>query len=93
MNIGVIGEAYGNYGRFGSFAFMFVFGLFLNIIFKFVIKIIIKTPIIIFFIPMLFQQVIKAEGDFFIVLNHIVKAGVFIYAIYWCLSKIYKLKV
>ena len=93
MNIGVIGEAYGNYGRFGSFAFMFVFGLFLNIIFKFVIKIIIKTPIIIFFIPMLFQQVIKAEGDFFIVLNHIVKAGVFIYAIYWGLSKIYKLKV
>lgn len=92
MGISVLGEAYGNYGTFGASIFMFLFGLFLNISWLIVNRIILKYPLIIFFIPMLFQQVIKAENDFFVVLNHLVKSSIFILFIYVGLSKFYKLR-
>jgi len=62
MNISVLGEAYGNYGRSGGFIFMFLFGLFLNISYLIIIKIIINNPLIVFFIPMMFQQVISTSN-------------------------------
>ncbi len=93
MNISVLGEAYGNYGRVGAFVFMFLFCLFLNFSTLLVNKIIIKKPLVIFFIPMIFQQVIKAEGDFFIVLNHLVKSSIFVVIIYIVLSQFFRLKV
>lgn len=93
MNISVLGEAYGNYGSYGGLVFMFIFGLFLNAAWLLTVKIIRKHPLMLFFVPMLFQQVIKAENDLFIVINHLIKAGLFVFVIYFTLSKFYNLKI
>lgn len=93
MNISVIGEAYGNYGSFGAMIFMFIFGFFLNLFWRAVVFIIRKHPLVVFFIPMIFQQAVKAENDLFIVLNHIIKAGIFVFMVYFALSKVYSFKL
>ncbi len=93
MNLSTLGEAYGNYGQQGSFIFMFIFGLFINITFLAITNIVKKNTIIIYFIPMLYQQTIKAENDFFISLNHIVKSSIFIFASYMAIKTFFKLNL
>ncbi len=92
MNLSVLGEAYGNYGREGAFLFMFLWGFFLNISFFLVLKIIQRKAIVIFFIPMIYQQVIKAENDFYTSLNHLVKSSIFVFILIIGLSMIFDLK-
>jgi hypothetical protein len=93
MGTSVLGEAYANYGAFGGIVFMFFFGIFFNLTWVIVKKIIVKHPLILFFIPMIFQQAIKAENNLFVVLNHIIKSGFFILLLYFGLSIIYNFKL
>lgn len=92
MNISVLGEAYANYGKNGIW-FMFVFGLFLNLSYKFILRQIIKTPTLLFFLPIIYLQVIKAETDFATVLNHFVKSSVFVWMLYYSLRKFLNIKI
>lgn len=93
MNLSILGEAYANYGQ-GAFLFMFVFGFFLNYSYYFVKKLIVKgKPTLLFFIPIIYLQVIKAETDFVTVLNHLIKASVFVWIIYFGLRKFLNIKM
>jgi len=92
MNLSILGEAYGNYGALGAYLFMFIFGLFLNFTFIVVVKLVLKYPLLIFFIPVIYQQVIKAENDFFIVLNHLVKASVFVFLVYFISTRFFNVR-
>ncbi len=92
MNISVIGEAYANFGKSGII-FMFVFGLFINFSYNIILKIINKKPSLLFFIPLIYLQVIKAETDFVTVLNHLIKASIFVILVYWSFKHFFGIKL
>jgi hypothetical protein len=92
MNISILGEAYANYGKQGIW-FMLVFGFFLNITYAMILKQIIKTPTLLFFLPIIYLQVIKAETDFATVLNHFIKASIFVWMVYFGLRKFLNIKI
>ncbi len=91
MNLSILGEAYANFG-YNAIFFMFIFGLFLNYSYAVIKKKIIIRPTLLFFIPIIYLQVVKAETDFVTVLNHLVKASIFVVLIYWGLKTFFKIK-
>ncbi|MBN2891863.1 MAG: hypothetical protein JXL97_08355 [Bacteroidales bacterium] len=93
MGLGLLGEAYANYGIRGGAFFMLMIGLFYNFFLSRIYKIALKHPAIIFFIPLLFLQVVKAETDFSVILNHLIKASVVVWAIFFGLRKFFKIKI
>ena len=87
MGTSIIGEAYANYGFIGSYIFMFIWGAFLAYGFSKLIKYSRKRPIIVAFIPLVFLQVIKAETELAVVLNHFVKSSVLVFGFLWMAEK------
>lgn len=93
MGVGIIGEAYGNFGVVGSYWFMliwgFILGLYLFLLFK-------KSndyytlPL---WIPVLFLQVVKAETDFYTVFNHLFKSTILVLAVLYFIRKKYRLAI
>jgi len=75
MDIGQMGEAYANFGVFGGIIFMFLLGLFLNWVVTFLERKSLKYPDLLFWVPLIFLQSIKAETDVAIILNHITKTA------------------
>jgi len=74
MDISQVGEAWANFGYTGGIVFMFFLGLFFNwVLFK-LEKLFIKYPDLIFWFPLIFFQVVKAETSMVTILNHMVKA-------------------
>jgi len=87
MGTSILGEAYANFGNTGAYIFMFIWGAFLAWGFGRLIKYGRKYPIIIVFIPMIFLQVIKAETELVVVLNHFVKSLILVFAFLWFARK------
>jgi hypothetical protein len=86
VNIGPVGEAYGNFGTGGGIIYMFFFGLFIGWAYVLVFKVSRKTPLIILWIPLLFFEVTYAmENDTLQALNSLIKAAVFL----WLLNKLF----
>lgn len=75
MDLSTIGEAYANFNVFGGIIFMFLWGLFLNLIIQFILNKAFNYPTLLLWIPFLFLQVVKAETDFATALNHLTKAA------------------
>lgn len=92
MNLSILGEAYANFGQ-NAIWFMFLFGLFLNYSYAIIKKKIIKSPTLLFFIPIIYLQVVKAETDFVTVLNHLIKASIFVALVYWGLKTFFKVRL
>ena len=93
MGLSLLGEAYANYGIYGGAFFMFLIGLFYNLFITKIYKIAKKHPAIIFFIPLIFLQVVKAETDFSVIINHLFKASVAVWMIFWGLKTFFKIKI
>ncbi len=93
MGLSLLGEAYANFGIGGGIFFMFIIGLFYNYFIFFIYKIAVKHPAIIFFIPLIFLQVVKAEIDFSVILNHLVKASVAVWMIFWGVKNVFGVKI
>lgn len=93
MGISVLGEAYGNYGRMGAFVFMGIWGAFLVIFYNGIIRISKKLPSIILWIPIIFLQVLKAETEFLVVFNHLIKASIVVFLFFWIGTKTMKWKL
>lgn len=93
MGLGLIGEAYANYGINGGVFFMFVIALVYNIFFVIIYKIAIKHPTLIFFLPLIFLQVVKAEIDFSVILNHLVKATIIVWFFYFSINKFTRIRL
>ena len=74
MDISQVGEAYANFGTTGGIIFMLLLGLFFNWIIKFITRWSNNYPDLIFWIPLIFLQVVKAETSLVTVLNHLTKA-------------------
>ncbi len=74
MTIGVLGDFFINFGREGSFLGLFIFGALVSrLLYSFVKKYVIDDPINFVWIPFLFSYLIRANNDFYIVINSFVK--------------------
>jgi hypothetical protein len=74
MSIGVLGDFYINFGRTGSFFMLFVFGAFLAKMYNFFLrKYVLPDPINIIWLPFILSYLIRANNDFYIFFNGMVK--------------------
>ena len=89
MNIGVIGEAYANYGVNGGIVFMFCIGLFFNLALYILLRYAKKNYEVFLWIPFLFLYVVKAEDDFATMINQFVKAIFVMYFIFMIIKRLY----
>ncbi len=93
MNLSIIGEAYGNFGTTGGIVFMFILGLIYNLTIVLIIKLSHKNPTLILWLPLLFFQVIKAETDFAIVINHLVKSAIVVWLVFFVSKSLFKIRM
>ena len=93
MGISLIGEGYANFGELGGAVFMFIWGVFLLLYWRKLFKLNSNHPIIVFFIPLLFLQVVKAETEFLVVFNHIVKASFTVWLFFIICRRFLNLKI
>lgn len=92
MGMSVVGESYVNFGVFGGIVTIGFWGIFLSFVWKQLYLISLRKPFFIFFLPLIFLQVIKAETEFASVLNHLTKTIIFIFIFIWLLKFFYKIK-
>ncbi len=93
MGLSPLGEAYANFGIDGGILFMFCLGLFYNLYMMIIIRLSATYPSLILWLPLLFLQVVKAETDFVVVLNHLVKASMVVAIIIFSIRKIASIKI
>jgi hypothetical protein len=87
MGISLAGEGYANYGRWGGILFMFCWGLFIGWFWSKLSGWSNIYPTLLVWSPILFLQVVKAETEFVVVLNHLIKASVLIFGLLWFIRK------
>lgn len=78
MGLSVIAEFYANYGVVGAWIAMFLYGLTLALIIKFIIVVLgSNSPLILLWFVLFFFQVVKAETELIKITNHLFKAIIF----------------
>ncbi|MHA6249253.1 hypothetical protein ACXYMU_15025 [Pontibacter sp. CAU 1760] len=90
MNISLLGEGYGNYGRNGGIIFMFLIGIVFSLILRVLLVKSVLHPTYIFWIPFLYLQVIKAETDLATTLNYLFKATIIMFIVFYGFRKVLK---
>ena len=93
MNIGPVGEAYGNFGKFGGIVFMFFYGLTFNYFLNIVLGYVKSRPTWILWLPFLFLYAIGTETDIVSTVNYIVKSLVFLFLLRVLLFEIFKIRL
>ena len=83
MGISIIGEAYGNFNVLGGIIFMGIWGLFLAVFWRFLLKKARNNLLLLAFLPIIFLQVVKAETELVVVLNHLIKASIVVFLFFW----------
>ena len=91
MTIGVLGDFYINFGVMGSFIMLFVFGAVIARLLYFFIKtFVLKDPIYIVWIPFMFSYLIRANNDFYMVFNCLVKGFLIFLFVDFIIKRIWK---
>lgn len=93
MNVSLIGEGYGNYGKNGGIVFMFCIGVLYSLILRFFFVKSRDNPTILFWIPFLFLQVVKAETDLTTTLNYLVKATIVMGIVFFTFKRVLKVEI
>jgi len=93
MNIGPIGEAYGNFDRIGGIVFMFFYGLFFNLALSILLKKGENRPTIICWLPYLFFYAVGVETDVMSTTNSLVKGVVFMLITFWAFKRFFKIQL
>jgi len=74
MSIGIVGDFYINFGRAGSYIMLFIFGAVIaKLLHYFITRYVLFDPINIIWVPYLLSYLIRANNDFYIFLNCLVK--------------------
>jgi hypothetical protein len=82
MTIGVLGDFYINFGRVGSFVGLFIFGAIVSrLLYGFIKNHVLDDPINLVWIPFLFSYLGRANNDFYIVINSLVKGYIIFLAV------------
>jgi hypothetical protein len=84
-NVGPLGEAYGSFGPAGGMTYMFFLALFIRWGYRLIFKLSAKTPLLIFWIPVMFYQITySSETDSLQIFNSLIKSAFFV----WLLVKL-----
>jgi len=89
MDLSVVGEAYANFGPENGTIFMFIFGLFFNLVLYLMLKISNNYPTVILWMPFIFLEVVKAENNFATSFNYFIKAIFFLTFFYTVLIYVF----
>lgn len=82
-NIGPVGEAYGNFGVFGGWVYLFVFSFFIRYAYTKFLDICRARPIFFLWLPaMFFQTFYVIETDSLQAFNSLIKGAVFMFGMY-----------
>ena len=89
MNVGLISDGYINFGKYGSWIFMFFIGLFLNFYLNKIISISQKYPTLILWLPVLFFYIIRSGNDFYMIMNYLVKSTMLIAVAFYIFKNVF----
>lgn len=74
MSIGILGDFYINYGWWGSIIALFIFGaLIARLLYIFIQRYVLPDPINIIWVPFILSYLIRANNDFYIFFNCLIK--------------------
>jgi hypothetical protein len=91
MDVGPIGEGYGSFGKWGGILYMFFFGSFLSLSFRYFISLCKKYPLLIFWQPLVFYEVIYCmENDTMQAMNSLIKIGMLLFILFKLFPNIIK---
>ncbi|WP_299228502.1 hypothetical protein [uncultured Psychroserpens sp.] len=93
MGLSIIGEFYANYGSLGATLLMGVWGFFLSMLWRLLINKSAVFPLLNFFLPLVFLQVVKAETELVVVLNHLLKSILVIVLFFWLTKRYLKWQI
>ena len=93
MNIGPLGEAYGNFGPKGGIYFMFFYGLFFNLALFILFQICKNRPTILLWFPILFLNSIQVETDILMTVNSLIKNSLFVAFCYWASERFLRIRL
>ncbi|MEZ4801903.1 MAG: hypothetical protein R2797_03960 [Gelidibacter sp.] len=93
MGLSIIGEFYANFGVRSGIVAIGVWGLFLAFIWRRLVSNTYKVPLLIFFLPLIFLQVVKAETELVVVLNHLIKSIIAVSLFFWLTKKYLKWQI
>jgi hypothetical protein len=93
MNVGPLGEAYGNFGNQGGVYFMLFYGLFFNLVIYVLIRIAKTKPTIILWFPILFLNSIQMETDILMTVNSLLKNCIFVAVCYWATDRFMRIQL
>ena len=92
MNVCLIGEGYACFGRYGLCVFMLCCGLGFSLALNLTMRCEKATGFGFFFIPAIFFNATVAETDLLTVMNHAVKAALFLMILVWIWNSFYNRK-
>ena len=87
MGISIIGEAYGNFKVTGGILFMAIWGYVIVLVWRPLYRKSLKNIMFLAFLPIIFLQVVKAETELVVVLNHLVKASIVVFLFFWAADR------
>ena len=90
MTIGVVGDAYVNFGIVGGALFMLCFGLLLNFGINIMIRFTGSYPSLLLWIPFVFALSMRAGNEFVAILNYITKSAFLVFLVFWFFNKYFK---
>ena len=77
MTIGILGDFYVNFGRWSSLIALFIFGAVIaRLLYFFQVRYVLPDPVNIIWVPFLLNFLIRADNDFYIMFNCILKGFV-----------------
>ena len=88
MGVSPVGEAYANLDVDGGIAVMFVYGVLFSSLYYFLTTRRKLDPLFLLWVPVIFSQALKAETELSVVLNHLIKAGLFSTVMYVTLHQL-----
>lgn len=93
MGISLAGEGWANYGYWGGILFLFFWGFFISWFWKKLVDWSHYYPTLLLWSPILFLQVVKAETELVVVLNHLIKASVLVFGLLWFIKRQWGIRV
>ncbi len=86
MNIGLLGEGYVNFGKWGAPIVIFLYGLMIGFLEKKILVYSFKKPLILLLFPVFFELVLSTETDFLIIINGMVKNSIIVLVVLYLLD-------
>jgi len=88
LGLSLVGEFYANFGMYGAWFAMLIYGLFISFFLRIIIYFSNDSPFLVLWFVLIFFQVIKAETYLIKILNHLIKASMFVFVLHFLLKSL-----